>query len=282
MVARVSAVLRSRLPDTVDAGRPAVRARPIPVKTLPDGRAMLNLGCGSRMDWQWNNVDCSPLARLAHHPWVAAVAHRLGWLSEDRYQRLGRIDPGIVLWDLRKGIPFPDRTFDVVYHSHLVEHLDREDSPAFVAECLRVLRPGGTLRIVAPDLRTLVRRYDASLAALDAEGPSDAALVGHQESVEAIFEQMVRREAAMTGRQRPLVRFLERRLRDARSSGEVHRWMYDAYSLRALLSAAGFVETTEAGYRESRVPGWGEFLLDNEEDGREARPGSAYVEGTRP
>src|SRR5579859_7062573 len=28
-----------------------------PVKLLPDGRAMLNVGCGTRMDWGWNNLD---------------------------------------------------------------------------------------------------------------------------------------------------------------------------------------------------------------------------------
>lgn len=263
-------------------GRSVERAGRFPLKTLPDGRAMLNLGCGTRMDPRWNNVDRSPLARLARHPWIASVAHRLGLLSGERYRRLGRIDPGIVLWDLRKGIPYPDGSFDVVYHSHFIEHMDREAAPRVIAECFRVLKPGGTLRVVAPDLRALVRRYDASLAALEADGPTAASLAEHDASIEAIFEQMVRREAAATRAQRPLVRFLERRLRTARSAGETHRWMYDAWSLKALLAASGFVETSEAGYAESRVDGWAEFPLDREEDGRETRPGSVYVEGTRP
>jgi len=45
---------------------------------------------------------------------------------------------------------FPDSSFDVVHCSHLIEHLT--DPDAFIAETARILRPGGIVIIVTPDI----------------------------------------------------------------------------------------------------------------------------------
>jgi len=45
-----------------------------------------------------------------------------------------------------KRLPFPGASFDVVFSSNVLEHL--EDLPAMLAEMRRVLRPGGELRAV--------------------------------------------------------------------------------------------------------------------------------------
>ena len=50
--------------------------------------------------------------------------------------------------DLSKGIPFDDNSVDVVYHSHLLEHIDRKNVPTFLKEIRRVLKPRGIHRIV--------------------------------------------------------------------------------------------------------------------------------------
>lgn len=57
--------------------------------------------------------------------------------------------------------PFPDDlgTFDLVYASHLVEHLPGPDAVlAFLAASRAVLRPGGRLALVYPDARWM--RFD--------------------------------------------------------------------------------------------------------------------------
>ena len=61
--------------------------------------------------------------------------------------------------DLRRGIPFPDGSVDAVYHSHVLEHIDRSAVPGCLAEIRRVLRIGGVHRIVVPDLELVVRNY---------------------------------------------------------------------------------------------------------------------------
>lgn len=49
-------------------------------------------------------------------------------------------------------IPFSDNSFDVIYHSHVLEHMASSTIAFdFISECKRVLRPGGQLIFLCPD-----------------------------------------------------------------------------------------------------------------------------------
>jgi len=48
-----------------------------------------------------------------------------------------------------EALPFPDSTFDIVYSSNVLEHVN--DPPRVLREAVRVLKPGGTLQIVCPN-----------------------------------------------------------------------------------------------------------------------------------
>ena len=93
----------------------------------------LNLGCGSHFHPDWTNVN---------------------------FKSTGE---GVIAHNLRDGIPFDDEEFDVVYHSHVLEHFSKDEGTRFIQECCRVLRPGGVLRVVVPDLETIARLYIESL-----------------------------------------------------------------------------------------------------------------------
>jgi predicted SAM-dependent methyltransferase len=54
--------------------------------------------------------------------------------------------------DIRKGLPFENSSVDVVYHSHILEHVERELVEAFLTEIKRVLVPGGEHRIAVPGI----------------------------------------------------------------------------------------------------------------------------------
>ncbi|WP_432944366.1 class I SAM-dependent methyltransferase [Kribbella sp. CA-253562] len=54
---------------------------------------------------------------------------------------------------------FEDGTFDVVFASNLLEHLDRDSSNRLLAEARRVLRPGGRLILMQPNFRLNPGRY---------------------------------------------------------------------------------------------------------------------------
>lgn len=56
--------------------------------------------------------------------------------------------------DLRTGgLPHDDGTFDVIWCSHVIEHL--HDPATFLAQCKRVLRPGGHVVLRTPDLKSM-------------------------------------------------------------------------------------------------------------------------------
>ena len=64
-----------------------------------------------------------------------------------------------ICWDLRNGIPFPDKTVSYLYSSHFFEHLSFKQGQRFLDECLRVLRPGGKFSICVPNARIYIEAY---------------------------------------------------------------------------------------------------------------------------
>lgn len=92
-------------------------------------KSYVNLGCGTRFHPDWTNLDFTSA------------------------------DPSVISYNLRAGIPFPENTFEVIYHSHVLEHFSRSEAIDFLRECRRVLKPRGIIRIVVPDLESLARTY---------------------------------------------------------------------------------------------------------------------------
>jgi predicted SAM-dependent methyltransferase len=89
----------------------------------------LNLGCGQRFRPDWTNIDFASTG------------------------------PSVTAHNLTQGIPQPDNTFDLVYHSHVLEHFSKTQAQTLIQECHRVLKPGGTLRIAIPDLEQIAKTY---------------------------------------------------------------------------------------------------------------------------
>ena len=235
---------------------------------------ILNLGCGTRTSEAAVNIDWALPLRMKSSRLGRRVAPLL--LSGPRRELYDAMAGEFLPHDLRKGIPFETDSVDVVYHSHVLEHIDRPAVPGFFAEIRRVLKPGGVHRIVVPDLELAVRDYVASL---EAGLASPAPHAGHDATVHALLEQSVRRESAGTSQQPPLRRRLENLLLgDARKRGETHQWMWDRVNLPAALAEAGFTGTEVVDYATSSIPDWSATGLDQEPDGSEYRPGSLYVE----
>ena len=72
-------------------------------------------------------------------------------------------------------------------------------------------------------------------------------------------------------------------LADPRKTGEVHRWMYDEFSLCRLLSECGFKCFRRCEFNESSIAGWPEFNLDAVDSGIAPwKPHSLYGEAMKP
>jgi SAM-dependent methyltransferase len=242
------------------------------------GPLIINLGCGVKTSERCINVDWSIYIMLYQNPWLVPLVTPL--IGRDRVQRVNGMSGTTICHDLKKGIPFPDNSADAVYHSHLMEHIDRDVIPVFQKEIFRVLKPGGIQRICVPSLETYIAEYNKSLASDDL---TRDASVRHDARVANILEQSVRKASSATwGRRKGLRLWLENRLiGDARARGETHQWMWDRLNARAVLMDAGFVDITLRSWNESGIEGWDQGL-ELGSDGREYKAGSLYMECRKP
>ena len=240
---------------------------------------MLNLGCGTKTSHKYGvtNIDWSMYLRLKKMKILRPVAHL--FFRGERLNKFNSLSDNIMVHDLAKGIPFDSDSIDVVYHSHVLEHLDRDVAGKFLMEIHRVLKPGGILRIVVPDLEKACRSYIEHIASCETD-PSES--INHDSYIALLLEQSVRKEAFGTSRQKPLRRFVENLvLGDARRRGENHLWMYDRISLKVKLTNTGYKEVHVQNYNTSLVPNWTEYGLDADEHGEQYKPESLYVEARK-
>lgn len=97
----------------------------------------LNLGCGNTiLPSPWENLDGRQLPGVDH---------------------VSGIDK----------LPFPDNTFDIVYASHVIEHVKRNDVESVLSEWVRVTKPGGIVRIATPDFEKAIEVYFKSGKRID-------------------------------------------------------------------------------------------------------------------
>jgi predicted SAM-dependent methyltransferase len=172
------------------------------------GGLRVHLGSGADVRSGWVNIDLS----LNFTPTPLPT-------SEDGRRTV------YVNHDIRRGLPLPSESCEIIYSSHFFEHLDRRDGYRVMREAYRALQPGGIFRVVIPDFRACFEAYVRndtdyfSLIDLDALFPGTEA--------------------------RPLtpVDYLNYAVYQF---GE-HRCLYDEEKLRALLTGIGFhsVERTD-------------------------------------
>jgi len=75
-----------------------------------------------------------------------------GWLNSDAYPRRN----GVAYCNAAKRFPFPDNVFAYVFSEHMIEHLPQRGGENLIRESLRVLRPGGRVRIATPELNKII------------------------------------------------------------------------------------------------------------------------------
>jgi len=133
----------------------------------------LNFGCGTRFAPGWTNID---------------------FHGDGNHVR--RVN-------LLAGFPFPDNSFDVVYSSHVLEHFTPEQGAFLIGESCRVLKVGGILRTVVPDLEGSCTEYLRILAMDD----SDAAKRKLYSWIKIeLLDQLVRTSSG--GEMGPLMRYV--------------------------------------------------------------------------
>ena len=191
-------------------------------------------------------------------------------------------------------------------------------SDKVLKECVRVLKPGGIIRVVVPDLEQIAIYY-LRLLGKSLQGDKEAQKQ-YEWIVIELFDQMVRNVSGgeMFGywKQNPMPaesfvvkrmgsevlnalinirknnnKYIDnpeektlsnpQKIGEFRLSGEIHQWMYDRYSLGVLLRQVGFKDVKVRLANESQIPKFNSYLLDIESDGAVRKPESLFMEGIK-
>ena len=222
----------------------AIKAGPVPMRVVQEVRAEVHL-TGVRV-----RRRVSPSTRFKERTLRQMRGIKLhfgsgprilpGWVNID-----GWFFPGIDLAaDLRQRLPFANATCELIFTEHVFEHIDTEFRLAVLHEFFRVLRPGGTLRIVVPDCEQFVQAYTRR----------DMAWFETVLGVSASAAEGLNKVFTM----------------------HTHRFIDDWESLSATLRGVGFSAVERSSLNASAIP---ELRIDTEEPSRALC--SLYVEAWR-
>ena len=196
---------------------------------------LVNVGCGSGGLEGWVNIDCFPA------PGVTCVR------------------------DCRTALPLPSGSASGIFTEHFLEHLDYyEEAPRFLEECRRVLRPGGTLRVIVPDGSKYLNAYCTG----DIEDLRTFSPVMSMDPASEVAPFSIARDVLPFRTKMEVVNF------HFRQSGQ-HRFSYDFETLARLLEDCGFESVVQSGFRVTRLP-------DLAIDGEFRAPESLVVEAVSP
>ncbi len=153
--------------------------------------------------------------------------HLSGWLNTELCPRREQI-----FLDATRPFPLPSDAFAFVYTEHMIEHIAYRDGQAMLRECLRILRPGGIVRIVTPNLGFLTTLLDATLSSASlayVDYSFDAHhIAGPPRSGTHVFNHFMRAWG--------------------------HQFIYDLGSLKRAVADAGFEEVMPCALSDSPHP----------------------------
>jgi len=183
----------------------------------------VQFGCGFSAPEGWINYDSSPTLRFEKLPLLGQIYTR----NKKRFPTNVRYGDVII------GLPEKTGSIDLLYSSHVLEHLALEDLRTALHNLFPLLRPGGTFRAVLPDLEFEIRRY------LDDRTEQAASCF-----MEHTYLGQKTRKRGISALAMELF------------GNSKHLWMWDYKGLAHEFAAAGFVGIRRAQIGDSEVSGF--------------------------
>jgi SAM-dependent methyltransferase len=201
----------------------------------------INIGCGMTPTRGWKNYDNSLSLKLAKYRFLTKVLEKLKLLNQEQLELIKFCKHNQIFWaDATKKIPEDNDSITAIYSSHMFEHLDKRGATEFLAECYRILKPNGILRIVIPDIEIAVSEY-----------------LNHKDADKFIESTLMCVDAPRTFRERLKLLVVGNRH---------HQWMYDGKSLSKKLMASGFVDVSILPAGTTSILDYGTLDLSDKQD----------------
>ena len=180
-------------------------------------------GCGFSAPKNWINYDCSPTLFFEKIPVIGRLYTRK---SKDKKLRFPK---NVIFGDIVKGLPYAENSIDLLYCSHVLEHLSYQDCLIALEHSYQYLKPGGTFRLVLPDLKEVIDAYSNDL------------------SEDAAHHFMRNSYLGCENRSKTIKSVLFSWLSNAH-----HLWLWDEKAMRKALVNAGFINVKRAFFNDSK------------------------------
>jgi len=177
-----------------------------------------HFGCGNYLADHYINIDVSDTM------FDAFLETNKVYLVPNR-----SLDCYFLRCDITLGVPLPSDYYQTVYHCHFLEHLDNQQGWEFLKECWRILAPGGTMRVVVPDLELWCKSY-----------------------VEKRMEFLTWYQTQLDSN--PTLYSTPGQILMGHLQGWQHKMAYDFDTLEHLLTTLGFTNIVQGMYGVSNVP----------------------------
>ena len=115
----------------------------------------VNLGCGPSGIDGWINYDWGILPLISKIPFLQRIIFSFRLLPSFYSAKW----PKLELVNIQKKLPLKDESVNYIYCSHVLEHFEPWEALGVLKECKRIMKTGGVLRIVTPDIRKLIDIY---------------------------------------------------------------------------------------------------------------------------
>jgi len=180
---------------------------------------LINYGAGWSAPNGWLNFDASPTLIFERIPLIGSL------YTKNKLRFPANVQYG----DIVKGLPLMKNSSDLIYCSHVLEHLSLKDLKVALHNTYEILKPGGIFRCVLPDLKYLAIQYikssDDPNAAANFMIHSGLGLISRDRGVLSIFKTLL--------------------------GNSNHLWMWDYNSLRSELLSVGFNDIRRAYFDDS-------------------------------
>ncbi len=184
----------------------------------------------------WLNFDNSLSLRLSKYPKLITLLKSLNLLRQTQIDFIHFCQCSNIYWaDVTKNIPLPDASVEIIYSSHMLEHLDKGEVDKFFIEVKRILIKGGILRLAIPDLEKLIDSYVTNRNA----------------------EDFI--DSLNICKPRPIL--IRDKIRVLVAGSRHHQWLYDTNSLTKLLLRNGFSQVKSLEIGKTLIPNPGELNL---------------------
>jgi SAM-dependent methyltransferase len=110
-------------------------------------KVCVHYGCGSVSPANWINIDNSPTLILQNK-------FLLKYLFKKKY-----FNRNVIYGDIRKKMPFKNNSVDLLFCSHVLEHMTYDDCILSLRNSYNLLKYNGTFRIIMPDLNSYISIY---------------------------------------------------------------------------------------------------------------------------